>query len=354
MTTPTYLTYTLDYMAKECLNYLNFPYDAKSIASGQFMNTKYGEACNWVNTAMNKVAEYNQWPWLARAFATIWFKGNTGVQDLTLAAQTIAGSVTVGQKVYASSTNPAISITPVPNVVGWLRWISDCQSTVSVSPPSDMTNTQPWLAGYYIYQSAGNYFTCPVTAVTPHPTNAEPFTDSYQSDVPVDCRRLLTDPSYTNFGIIFESVTLQQIQEYMAMNPNSGYPFTVAMSFDADTNKDMLVIWPPADIDRGFKIAYARQTPLLVNPTDTPIMPAWIHPLILQGALAEAEGREEREWMGQASQKFAVDLEKAWLRANQSNQAISMKMHSHRTDLRRPTMEGLNNPTSSQTASFNL
>jgi len=59
---------------------------------------------------------------------------------------------------------------------------------------------------------------------------------AYSVGLPQDVHRLLSDPSYEDYAVIFEPVTLQQIQQLRAASTSGGTPYVMGLDWNSTTD----------------------------------------------------------------------------------------------------------------------
>lgn len=160
---------------------------------------------------------------------------------------------------------------------------------------------------------------------------------AYEIDLPDTFRQMLTNPSYedSQYGVL-KAVTTDEIQALRAFSTTSGIPQYWALGFNdtAGSERDTLVVHPPASAEVVLKITYAKElTEMAAAITKLPV-PDRYGRIVQTGAIAYAEEMNQRNWSGGARPEFERQAREAFRKwgRQQTFVARSLRKHNHRRD----------------------
>ncbi len=156
----------------------------------------------------------------------------------------------------------------------------------------------------------------------------------YTAALPDDLQRLTTDPSYEDYPVLMEPISMQQLQQLRAASTLPGIPRAVAIAYDEEAGTKMLVLWPAAQVERTLTISYIRYLPMMEDDDETPACPPNLWRVIQIGAIAHAEAMHERLWDGPARKQFEIEKARAWQAAGAAGGADGVPLRRHRRYLR--------------------
>lgn len=214
----------------------------------------------------------------------------------------------------------------------------------------------------------------------------------YTVNLDEDVHRLMSDPSYEDYTVLFRPVSVQEIQRLRVGSTGEGIPRFIAIAYATDAptwvvatayalgdyvqpttgesglryecttagtshavteptwgttigtesaadgtakwtprtaGRKQLVVWPPADADYTLTLAYTRVVPEMTSESGYPLLPMEMHRVLRLGTMAYASEEGERNWGDGARTAFMAAIENAWRASQPKHMAKSLARHHH-------------------------